>query len=100
MKIKSELSTTQLDHAVKGLQAIAHPVRFQILNILSKEKKSVGELVELLEASQSAVSQHLSKMKSFGILQSTKNSNSVIYSLKDPKFKELSAYLIRLYKNK
>ncbi|MCG9876688.1 MAG: metalloregulator ArsR/SmtB family transcription factor [Leptospiraceae bacterium] len=98
MKLKSELSKTQTELAVKGLQGIAHPIRFMIMFALSKEEMSVGDLVDLLGTSQSAASQHLSKMKNNGILESRKKSNQVFYSLKDPKYKELISILVRLYK--
>jgi DNA-binding transcriptional ArsR family regulator len=98
MKLKTELSKTQLEQAVKGIQGIAHPIRLLILYALAKEEKSVGELVTLLGTSQSAASQHLSKMKNNGILESRKKSNMVFYSLKDPKYKELVSTIVKIYK--
>ncbi len=96
MKIKTELSKQQLELAIKGIQGIA-PSRL-ILYTLAKEEKTVGQLVELLGTSQSAASQHLSKMKNNGILESRKSSNQVYYSLKDPKFKELVQTIVKVYK--
>ncbi|MDZ4727002.1 MAG: metalloregulator ArsR/SmtB family transcription factor [Leptospira sp.] len=98
MKIKTELSKQQLELAIKGIQGIAHPIRLLILYTLAKEEKSVGQLVELLGTSQSAASQHLSKMKNNGILESRKSSNQVYYSLKDPKFKDLVNTIVKVYK--
>lgn len=98
MKIKTELSKQQLDQAIKGMQGIAHPIRLLILYTLAKEEKTVGQLVELLGTSQSAASQHLSKMKNNGILESRKVSNLVYYSLKDPKYKDLIQTIVKVYK--
>ncbi|MDF3819092.1 metalloregulator ArsR/SmtB family transcription factor [Leptospira sp. 96542] len=98
MKIKTELTKQQLEQAIKGLQGIAHPIRLLILYTLAKEERTVGELVELLGTSQSAASQHLSKMKNNGILESRKSSNQVFYSLKDPKFKDLIQTIVKVYK--
>lgn len=97
-KIKMELSKGQLEQAVKVIQGIAHPIRLTILHALSTKEMSVGELVTILGTSQSAASQHLSKMKNNGLLDSRKKSNKVYYSLKDPKFKELINTIIKLYK--
>lgn len=97
-KHKMELSKGQLDSAIKGIQGIAHPVRLQILSILSKSEQSVGGLVEMLGTSQSAASQHLSKMKNNGILDSRKKSNQVFYFLKDPKYKDLMNTIVKVYK--
>ncbi|EOQ87931.1 biofilm growth-associated repressor family protein [Leptospira yanagawae serovar Saopaulo str. Sao Paulo = ATCC 700523] len=98
MKIKTELSKQQLEQAIKGIQGIAHPIRLLILYTLAKEEKTVGELVELLGTSQSAASQHLSKMKNNGILESRKSSNQVFYRLKDAKFKDLIQTIVKVYK--
>nr|WP_187148095.1 metalloregulator ArsR/SmtB family transcription factor [Leptospira biflexa] len=98
MKIKTELSKQQLEQAIKGIQGIAHPIRLLILYTLAKEEKTVGQLVELLGTSQSAASQHLSKMKNNGILESRKSSNQVFYRLKDAKFKDLIQTIVKVYK--
>ncbi|MCW7509220.1 metalloregulator ArsR/SmtB family transcription factor [Leptospira levettii] len=98
MKIKTELSKQQLEQAIKGIQGIAHPIRLLILYTLAKDEKTVGQLVELLGTSQSAASQHLSKMKNNGILESRKSSNQVFYRLKDAKFKDLIQTIVKVYK--
>ncbi|MCB1157393.1 MAG: winged helix-turn-helix transcriptional regulator [Leptospiraceae bacterium] len=96
-KLKFELNKKQLEAAVKGIQGIAHPVRLMILYALSKEELSVGELSEFTGVSQSVTSQHLSKMRDNGILESRKESNKVFYYAKDPKFVELVKNIIKIY---
>ena len=81
---------------IKVLQGLSHPVRFTILATLAKGEMSVGQLVDELDSSQSAVSQHLSKMKDAGIVKSHKESNFVYYSLKNPKYKELISLIGKL----
>jgi DNA-binding transcriptional ArsR family regulator len=98
MKSKSDFNSANLESAVQGLQGLAHPVRLSILSLLSKGEMTVGSIVEELNTSQSAVSQHLSKMKSYGILGSRKESNLVFYSIKDPKYKELLQSIIKIFK--
>jgi DNA-binding transcriptional ArsR family regulator len=98
MKTKSDFNSSNLESAVLGLQGLAHPVRLSILSILSKGELTVGAIVDELETSQSAVSQHLSKMKSSGILSARKESNLVFYSIKDPKYKELLASILKIFK--
>lgn len=98
MKAKADFDKRQLEATVKGIQGIAHPIRLMILNLLSKDEKSVGELVGILGTSQSATSQHLSKMKNNGILDCRKESNQVFYFLKDPKFKELSLTIQKVFR--
>ena len=96
-KIKFELSKKQLDGAIKGVQGIAHPVRLMILYALSKEELSVNDLADFTGVSQSVTSQHLSKMKDNGILDSRKESNRVFYYVKDTKYRELVKSIIKLF---
>ncbi len=88
-KLKFDLNKKQLDHLIKGIRGIAHPVRFMILYSLLKDELSVSDLSEYTGASQSVTSQHLSKMKESGILENRKESNKVFYFIKDPNYREL-----------
>ncbi|MCB1192558.1 MAG: winged helix-turn-helix transcriptional regulator [Leptospiraceae bacterium] len=97
VKIKFELNTKQLETAIKGIQGIAHGVRLMILYALLKDELSVGELSEFTGVSQSVTSQHLSKMRDCGILDSRKESNKVFYYIKEQKFKELVKNIIKVY---
>lgn len=96
-KIKFELNKKQLDVAIKGIQGIAHPVRLMILYALSREELSVNDLSSFVGVSQSVTSQHLSKMKDTGILDSRKESNKVFYYVKDTKYKELAKNIVKLF---
>ncbi len=96
-KIKFELNKKQLDIAIKGVQGIAHPVRLMILYALSKEELSVNDLADFTGVSQSVTSQHLSKMKDNGILDSRKESNKVFYYVKDNKYRELVKNIVKLF---
>lgn len=96
-KIKFELNKKQLDVAIKGIQGISHPVRLMILFALSKEELSVNDLADFVGVSQSVTSQHLSKMKDNGILDSRKESNRVFYYVKDSKYRELIKNIVKLF---
>ena len=84
-------------NAVNGLKAIAHPSRLQILCSLVRNEMTVGDLVKRLNLSQSAVSQHLGKMKSAGILEDRRSGNQVYYGLKDEIYGELVTTICRIY---
>ncbi len=94
---KLDIKKTQLDATIRGLKAVAHPDRLKILLHLSRKEHSVGELVDALGISQSAASQHLSKMKEAGYLGSKKVSNQVFYSIKDQKFKAFAKSLLQIF---
>ena len=64
-------------------RALNDPKRLMILYALGNEPRSVGDLCELLDLSQSNVSQHLAVLRDRGIVDSTRDANRVIYSLRD-----------------
>jgi len=75
---------------------IGNSVRAKILMCLAERPKTVSELIENCGLAQSAVSQHLSKLKSVGLLDTTKNGTNVTYSLKYKKAAEISQLLTSL----
>ena len=71
------------------LKALSHPVRLKVLCHIMDEEKTVNELTEFCEISQSAMSQFLARMKSEGVLTSRRESTFIYYQLADPKLKKL-----------
>jgi ArsR family transcriptional regulator len=71
LKTKSEL-----------LKTIAHPMRLCILNcLMGAEECNVKTLVEKMETPQSTISQHLSKLKSFGIIEGERHGVEIQYRI-------------------
>lgn len=66
-------------------KALADPKRLLIINALRDGQKSVGELTEELELSQSNVSQHLAVLRERGVVSATREGNNVFYALRDPR---------------
>ena len=66
-------------------KALADPKRLLLINALRDGEKSVGELTEELDLSQSNVSQHLAVLRERGVVTATRSGNSVYYSLPDPR---------------
>jgi DNA-binding transcriptional ArsR family regulator len=63
-------------------KALSHPARVQILAILAEEKTCIcGDIVGKLPLSQSTVSQHLSELKSAGLIKGTIDGPKVCYCL-------------------
>ncbi|MBI2422214.1 MAG: winged helix-turn-helix transcriptional regulator [Candidatus Hydrogenedentes bacterium] len=65
-------------------QALAHPTRVAIAEILSGGECSAGAILEQLDLEQANVSQHLSVLRAKGLVSSRKEGNQVFYSLKHP----------------
>ena len=66
------------------IKALAHPTRLFIVDVLSKEKKCVCELTELIGADISTVSKHLSILKNAGLVYNEKHCSKVFYRLRIP----------------
>ena len=63
-------------------KALSHPVRIEILHILSKQTTCIcGEVVELLPLAQSTVSQHLKELKRVGLIRGEIEGPKTCYCL-------------------
>ena len=65
-------------------QALSEPSRLQILNLLRRQERSVGELAQLCGYSSANVSRHLSLLMQHGLVVRESRGNSAIYSIADP----------------
>ena len=71
-----------LEEKADVLKAISHPVRLGIVRRLLKEgEKNVTEMQNCLEAPQSTVSQHLSRLKAAGIIEGRREGIEIYYKL-------------------
>ena len=65
-------------------QALAHPTRIAILELLSDGELSAGALIEKLGMEQANVSQHLAVLRAKQLVSNRKAGNQVFYSVRDP----------------
>jgi len=77
------------DEAAESLKAIANPLRLQILCHLAGGECTVHELEELLQVSQSNVSQQLAKLRDRGIVSCRREGRNLFYSLQDLRYLEI-----------
>ena len=70
-------------------QALSHPVRLEICQLLMVRQFSVGELCETLELRQYVVSQQLALLRKAEIVDTTRKARSVIYSLSNDKVRRI-----------
>lgn len=71
------------------LKAIAHPHRLCIIKGLMENSCNVTKIQECLKLPQSTVSQHLSKLKSAGIVEGSRNGLEICYSVVDEDVKQI-----------
>lgn len=65
-------------------QALAHPTRIAILDLLREGELTVSSFVERLELEQANLSQHLAVLRARQIVVTRKAGNQVFYSVRDP----------------
>ncbi|QHA38672.1 metalloregulator ArsR/SmtB family transcription factor (plasmid) [Rossellomorea marisflavi] len=78
-----------LNIKVKFLQGFAHKLRIQILEALKEDEKTVTQLVEELNGSQSSISQHLSCLKGCGLIVGRQDGKYVHYRLSNENVRNL-----------
>lgn len=66
-------------------KVFSNPTRLEILNLLRDEEMSVTELINKTKLSQANISQHLSIIKSRGIVTSYRKGKNIYYKLTNPK---------------
>lgn len=71
-------------------KTISNPRRQAIIDTIRDKEMTVSEIVEKTGVSQANISQHLSILRSKGIMQSRRQGNSIYYSLSNLKI--LKAY--------
>ncbi|MFQ5355604.1 MAG: ArsR/SmtB family transcription factor [Mariprofundaceae bacterium] len=92
-----EIPQDKVKEASQGLRAISHELRLSVLCLLLERPMCVHELIEATGASQSNLSQHLSKMRMMGLLLNDKRGQENYYRLANPAFGDLVQALKRIY---
>ena len=83
--------------AASFLKALSHEGRLMILCHLSAGEKSVTALEDLLGARQAAVSQHLARLRSEGLVAARRDGKVIYYAIKDPKVGAMMALVYKMF---
>jgi len=88
----------QAGEATRLLKLLANEKRLLILCFLaSRGEITVGELAERVELSQSALSQHLAKLRADGLVTFRRASQTLHYRVADPRAMRLLLVLKEIY---
>jgi DNA-binding transcriptional ArsR family regulator len=80
------------------LRALGNERRLLVLcHLMGSGEASAGELALAVELSPSALSQHLSRMREEGLVQSRRQAQVVLYRIADTRLERLIALLKDLY---
>ena len=72
----------QAPQAAELLKAMAHPHRLRVLCLLVDGERSVGDINRDVDLSQSALSQHLAKLRSMDLVATRRDRQMIYYSCK------------------
>jgi len=78
-------------------QALAHPTRIAIVEVLRDGELPAGAIIERLGIEQANASQHLSILRAKHIVVSRKEGNQVFYSVRDPLLTEVLDIMRRYF---
>ena len=83
--------------AARFLKQLANASRLAILCELVEGERSVGELAAVVGLSQSALSQHLARLRGAGLVATRREAQTIHYSHADPGVTRIIGVLYELY---
>ena len=89
--------STKSEEAARLLALLANPHRLCILCALQAGEHSVSALGEVVDLSQSALSQHLAKLREAGIVSTRREAQVIHYRVADERAARLLAVLVELF---
>ncbi len=101
MQQNSDMDLNQMaqsaDRASALMKTLGHRDRLMILCQLADGEKSVGQIADLLEIPQSPLSQHLSRMRKEGLVNTRREAQTIYYSLKSGEASRIVEVLYELF---
>lgn len=79
------------------LRALSNEHRLMILCRLGEQELQVAQLLDLLDLSQSALSQHLAVLREQGLIAARRDGVAVFYRIHDPTALKVIAVLADIY---
>ncbi|ODN71101.1 ArsR/SmtB family transcription factor [Methylobrevis pamukkalensis] len=85
------------DQAARLLAALGQTKRLMVLCRLADREMSVGALAEAVALSQSALSQHLARLRDLGIVTTRREAQTIYYSLASDEARQLIGVIYDIY---
>lgn len=90
---KSLLVNRSPSQTALALKALGEPRRVQLLQLLRRRPRAVGELAAEVEVSQQAVSQHLAVLERAGLVEAHREGTRSVYVVRPAGFAPVEAFL-------
>lgn len=97
LQVDMETMHRNADRAARLLKTLAHGERLRVLCLLVGGELSVGQINERIALSQSALSQHLAKLRAEGLVTTRRDSQTIYYRLSSGPAEQLLASLHDIY---
>lgn len=85
------------EDAVALLKALSNACRLRIMCALYEGEKNVGELETVIGLSQSAISQHLARLRQDGLVKTRREAQTIYYSMEGNNTRAILETLHDLY---
>jgi len=79
------------------IRALAEPKRRAILELIANEELSAGEIAEHFDVTRPAVSQHLTVLKSAGLIAERRDGTKRLYRIEPEGISELRQFVENLW---
>jgi ArsR family transcriptional regulator len=93
MNSEAEKLAKNAQEVAQILKQLSNHYRLMIVCTLSHSELTVGDLNQHIDLSQSALSQHLAKLREAKIVATRRESQTIYYRLANPKIEKLLAVL-------
>lgn len=84
-----ENQVSDTETAAAFLTLMGNEKRLAIMNHLIDDELTVGTIAEKVDLSQSALSQHLAKLRAFGLVQTRRDRQMIYYSCRSDAVRQL-----------
>lgn len=88
---------TQATQAADFLKSLANPHRLMLLCLLTQGEMCVSHIHKHLDISQTALSQHLARLRTEDIVTFRRDHRTLYYSIKAPHVAEIVGALYKIY---
>jgi len=89
---------------IELLKVLADQTRFEILDLLCREKRTSSEIQSTLDKSQSTISQHLKALSNKNLIYFEKINNVKSYKIKNPNIfkliEEIKSFVVKINQEK
>ncbi len=79
------------------MKTLANDKRLHILCAIWRKEMSVGDLEEIVGLSQSALSQHLARLRREGTVKTRRDAQTIYYSIECEKAKKMMEAIYNIY---